>query len=378
MAVVGSSAAGLFAARLLAANGLPVRIFEGADRLDPDARTLIVTSRMRDMLGPLEGASVVNEIRRFELFADGRVATVALRRPDLVVERAKLIGGLAEQAQVAGARMLLGRRFVNLDADGQGLVLERAAGGGTQTAQADIVIGADGAASRVARVAGWPQQTTVPLLQATVRWPRNVAPDTVRVWFVPDDTPYFFWLIPESPERGVLGLIGERGARVHRCLERFLDKQALDPIALQAARIPLYTGWVPVHRRVGQSDVYLVGDAGGHVKVTTLGGVVAGFRGALGVAELILNGGSSRELRSLRRELDRHLLIRRVLHGFTQADYSRLLDLLNAPARQLLGVYSRDGADKILLRVCLTQPRLLLLSVRGLITKGSFPPRSGA
>lgn len=377
VAIVGGSAAGFFLARLFAENRLPVRVFEGATELNPEARTLIVTSRMRDILGPLEGASVVNEIRQFELFTDGRAATVALRRPDLVVERSTLIKGLAERAGAAGARIVFGQRFVDLAPNGAQLSIttERTQGGATEKALADVVIGADGAASRVARVAGWPRQATVPLLQATVKWPPHIPPDRVRVWFVPDETPYFFWLIPESPTRGVVGLIGERGSRIRASLERFLEKQALDPIELQAARIPLYTGWVPVHKCIGGGDVYLVGDAGAHVKVTTVGGVVTGFRGALGVAETILNRGSSRELRRLRRELDRHLLIRRVLHGFTQADYSRLVDLLNAPTRQLLSVYTRDDADKILLRLCLHQPRFLLLAIRGLITKRLFPSR---
>lgn len=373
IAIVGGSAAGLFAAHRIAEQGLPVRVFEGAPALSPEDRTLIVTSRMRDILGPLEGSAVVNEIRQFELFTDGRSATVALQRPDLIVERSTLIKELAGRASAAGAQVHLGRRFMDVAPDGDRLALsiERTPGGG-ETVHADVVIGADGVASRVARSAGWPKQPTVPLLQAIVKWPSNVPSDCVRVWFVPDDTPYFFWLIPESPTRGVLGLIGEDGSQVHGVLERFLEKQALDPIELQAARVPLYTGWVPIHKRLGKGDVYLVGDAGAHVKVTTVGGLVTGFRGAVGVADAVLNGGANGEIRRLRRELDRHLLIRRVLHGFTQADYSLLIDLLDTPARNLLGRYTRDDANQMLLRLCVRQPRLLLLAIRSLLTKGSF------
>jgi flavin-dependent dehydrogenase len=195
-------------------------------------------------------------------------------------------------------------------------------------------------------------------------------PDTARVWFVPQDTPYFYWLIPESPTRGALGLIGETGTETRKLLEQFLEKRKLDPIEFQGARIPVYTGWVPVKRQVGEGSVYLVGDAAAQVKVTTVGGIVTGFRGAIGVAEDILNGGSSRELRTLRRELDLHLLLRRSLHDFQQADYSRLVDLLNAPALQSLSEYSRDEAWRILWRICLRQPRLLLLGLRGLLTRG--------
>ena len=47
--------------------------------------------------------------------------------------------------------------------------------------------------------AGWAPLETIPLLQAIVPLPKDMAADTVRVWFVPQDTPYFYWLIPESP-----------------------------------------------------------------------------------------------------------------------------------------------------------------------------------
>ena len=102
-------------------------------------------------------------------------------------------------------------------------------------------------------------------------------PDTVRVWFIPDDTPYFYWLIPESADRGALGLIGVDGQETRRCLERFMEKRHFTPLSFQGARIPVYNGWVPVERKLGAGSVYLVGDAAGQVKVSTVGGVVTGF-----------------------------------------------------------------------------------------------------
>jgi len=183
---------------------------------------------------------------------------------------------------------------------------------------AESVVGADGASSRVARIAGWPPIETVPLVQAIVRLPKDHPPDTTRVWFVPDDTPYFYWLIPESSERGALGIIGEQGRDTKRCLASFLEKRHLEPLEWQGARIPVYRGWVPVRRRVGKGEVYLVGDAAAQVKVSTVGGIVTGLRGALGVGQSILQKGGRKELTALRRELGTHWLIRRALHHFQQ------------------------------------------------------------
>jgi flavin-dependent dehydrogenase len=374
--VIGGSAAGLFAASLLARRGAGVRVFERIETLEPAARTLIVTHRMRELLGRAAEGSIVNEIRRFELFTDGRAATIALDHPDLIIERRALIQNLAAEAQRAGATLELGRRFQAMHANGKGpheqaltVEVERCADGSREEVHADAIIGGDGAASRVARAAGWAPLETVPLMQAIVPLPKDMAPDTVRVWFVPQDTPYFYWLIPESATRGALGVIGESGAETRHHFERFLEKRKLDPIEFQGARIPVYKRWIPVRRKMGGGSVYLVGDAAAQVKVSTVGGIVTGFRGALGVAEAILNGGSSRELRTLRRELDFHLLLRRSLHHFEQSDYSHLVDLLNDPAKKSLGEYSRDEAWKMLWRVCVRQPRLVLLGLRGLLMR---------
>ncbi len=366
----------MFTASLLARAGRAVRIFERAESLDPAHRTLIVTHRMRELLGPVAERAVVNEIRRFELFTDGRSATVPLDRPDLIVERAHLIRELAQDAEAHGAHIEFGKRFASLQPDKRGIELafEGSDRSARESVSVDAVVGADGAQSAVAQAAGWARQPTVPLIQAVVKLPAGMPADTVRVWFIPDDTPYFYWLIPESADRGVLGLIGVDGQETRRCLDLFLEKRHFTPLAFQGARIPVYNGWVPVERKLGQGTVYLVGDAAGQVKVSTVGGVVTGFRGALGVSQAILNGGRSRELRALRRELDLHLLIRRSIHRFQQNDYSRLVDWMNDAMRSSLSRVTRDEAARVLWHICRTQPRLLLVGLRGLLNRTSLVP----
>jgi flavin-dependent dehydrogenase len=365
--VVGGSAAGLYTAAALARGGRKVRVLESKQGFDPAPRTLIVTDHFRNQLGTPAAASIVNEIRRFELFTDGRSAQVSLSRPDLVIERSRLISALAEDAQQAGAQLSFETRFLGLGPNSAGLRLEVEAAGRREELHADSVVGADGATSRVARTAGWPPVETVPLVQAIVKLPKDCPADTTRVWFVPDDTPYFYWLIPESNQRAALGIIGEDGRDTSRCIARFLEKKGMEPLHWQGARIPVYRKWIPVRRRVGNGEVFLVGDAAGQVKVTTVGGIVTGFRGAQGVAEAILRNGHGGELRRLRRELGTHWLIRRALHRFQQRDYSQLVDLLNLSTRESLGEINRDESTRLLWNVILRQPRLVLLGLRGLL-----------
>lgn len=365
--VVGGSAAGLYTAAKVAQGGKPVRVLESKRGLEPAPRTLIVTDHFRNQLGASANESVLNEIRRFELFTDGRSAQVALSKPDLIIERAKLIPAVAREAQQAGAKISFDTRFLGLSPNANGVQIQIESGGRREELHAKNVVGADGAASRVARTAGWAPIDTVPLVQTIVRLPKDCPVDTTRVWFVPDDTPYFYWLIPESAERGALGVIGEDGRDTARCLARFLEKKGMEPLEWQGARIPVYKRWVPVKKRLGKGSVYLVGDAAAQVKVSTVGGIVTGFRGAQAVAESILQGRQGKELLNLRRELSTHWLLRRTMHNFQQKDYSRLVDLLNAGTRETLSEITRDESARLLWNVLRRQPQLVLLGLRGLL-----------
>src|ERR1700730_15642707 len=365
--VVGGSAAGFYTAAKVAHGGKHVRVLESKRSFEPVARTLIVTDHCRSQLGASANESVLNEIRRFELFTDGRSAQVALAKPDLIIERAKLIPALARASRESGAEISYDTRFLGLSPDANGVQVQVESGGRREELHAKNVVGADGAASRVARTAGWAPIDTVPLVQAIVRLPKDCPVDTTRVWFVPDDTPYFYWLIPESAERGALGVIGEDGRDTARCLERFLEKKGMEPLEWQGARIPVYKRWVPMKKRLGKGDVYLVGDAAAQVKVSTVGGIVTGFRGAQGVAQSILRKGNGDELLALRRELSTHWLLRRTMHHFQQEHYSRLVDLLNAATRETLSEVTRDESTRLLWNVLGPQPQLVLLGLRGLL-----------
>jgi flavin-dependent dehydrogenase len=364
--VVGGSAAGLYTAACVAQGGRAVRVLESKPTLEPAPRTLIVTDHFRRQVNGAAGASILNEIKRFELFTNGRSAVVSLKQPDLIIERSRLIRALAKEAQQAGAQFEYDTRFLGLSPNNNGLHVQVDRAGRREELYAESVVGADGATSRVARASGWPPVETVPLVQAVVKLPKDCPVDTTRVWFVPDDTPYFYWLIPESAERAALGVIGEQGRDTKRCFDRFLEKKGFEPLEWQGARIPVYRRWVNVQRTVGNSEVYLVGDAAAQVKVSTIGGIVTGFRGARGVADAILQRGRS-ELRALRRELETHWLVRRTLHHFQQEDYCKLVDMLSDSTRESLGEINRDESTRLLWNVVRRQPKLALLGLRGLL-----------
>ena len=188
--------------------------------------------------------------------------------------------------------------------------------------------------------------------------------DTSRVWFLPEDTPYFYWLIPHSSTEGVLGLIAEDMQRGRRALEHFMKRKGLEPSSFQSAPTPVYRRWVDFHRRFGNSDVYLVGDAAGHVKSSTVGGVVTGIRGALSVVDHILGIRKQQNRSYLRRELELHGMIRKSLNKFNQNDYVELFDHLKPSTLRILSNFNRDESLKLIFHLCLRRPKLLLTGLR--------------
>jgi flavin-dependent dehydrogenase len=360
--IVGGSAAGLFAAYLLAREGKRVRLFDANDVQHTASRTLITTSRLTEVLGFFPQEAVVNEINEIEIFSRQRSVTIPMRQADLVVERAAIVRLLAQKALQAGVEICGGCKFLNLD-PGEGgvtVTIHDTHRDRVEKFKTTTLIGADGTFSRVARIADRNGHETTPILQAIVKLPSGARTKTTQVWFEPEDTPYFYWLIPESQKQAAVGFIAEEGNSAKRKLAQFLSRRGLEPVEMQAARIPAYTHTTRPWRRMSGADVYLVGDAASQVKVTTVGGLVTGLRGAKAAAgAILLRRDYLKELRPLRGELSLHLLIRTILNRFYSADYDRLLDLLNEKTIRLLGFYNRDQAARMLFRVLLAQPRLL-------------------
>jgi flavin-dependent dehydrogenase len=368
--IIGASAAGLYAAYLLAKEGVPVQIYEESETLGPPARTLIVTNQIVPVLGFVPAEAIVNRIDRIALFSPHAAAQVSLAQPDLIIEREKLIRLLAERARQVGVDIVLGQRLLGFYSDGDGLILRlldlRA--DRLREVGAHTLLGADGVASQVAGTIHRDGYPSVSILQAKVALPPGTDGHTVQVWFDRADTRFFYWLIPESDQSAAVGLIAENQAEARARLKGFLTAHRLEAVGYQAALVPTHKFNAQPRARVGRADVLLVGDAAGQVKTTTVGGVVTGLRGARAAANALLRHiDYAGELHGLKRELNLHLVLRKVLDRFDNADYDDLLRLLNRQAKGILGARTRDEMARAFWRLALAQPQLLVLAVRTLV-----------
>ena len=372
--IIGGSVAGLFTAYLLAQNGATVHLFDANDVMHVHPRTLIATAQLEEVLGFFPAGAIVNQVRTIELMSAGRQIKVDLPRPDLVVERSAMIRILAQKAVDAGVKLWSGHKFLGFEPSSNGLRLRVQDKHIKRTVEftTQNLVGADGAFSQVANAAQMNGLARVALLQAIVEPPDGCDAANVQVWFEPRRTPYFFWFIPEGKNRAAVGFIAEDSTTAKAKLREFLQEKNFRPLQIQAAWIPLFaTGHRP-WKQISGCDIYLVGDAAGHVKVTTVGGLVTGLWGARAAAEAIHSKTDyQKTLRSLERELFLHGMIRRALNRFSPRDYDKLLHTVNDATAMLLGRYTRDELTKMAAKLLLAQPRLL-----GFLTHILLPGRA--
>lgn len=357
--IVGASIAGLFAAWRLASAGQKVVIYERDGELAAP-RTLIVTSDLRRWWPDFPSEGIRHRIAGFDLRAGSVRRVIPLREPDWIIERAEVRAWLEQLARRAGAEIQHGWAFVRRDGDS---LIFRGPNGEEHREEGGVLLAADGARSSIARAFGLPAPSRLLALQARVRLPMWAHPEHAIVWWVPENTPYFYWLIPESPRFGVVGLVAEPGQPIWAWLDGFLDRLGLEPLAYQGGQVAAYRPGMPFQVQREGRTIFLVGDAGGQVKVTTVGGTVTGLWGAAAVAETLIHGKGNRA-RELATELLAHWLVRRILHRFSLEDYERLLFHLNRKATSWLGAVPRDRLAPSLARLLLAQPAWAWLALR--------------
>ncbi len=302
VAIVGASISGLYLAWRLSPFK-EVKVFEAGGGPEVSRRLIVTSSFFRYWKAPLP--PVLNEVRAYRFVTYQGEAFLPLREPDLVIERRDLIRILLSCLHLKGVGLLEGWAFKGFE--GQALLFHTPRGEGA--IEADWVIGADGALSRVRTAAGG-LLPYVYLVQAKVTLKECWEAQTSIIWLYPDLTPYFLWLFPDSPKTAVLGLIASDPFHAHRALKEMLMREGLEPLGYE-------DGWVSLFEPRFQPErgkVLLIGDAAGQVKVTTVGGTVSGLRGALACERALLKGRSyKRELLPLWLELFSHYWLRKWL-----------------------------------------------------------------
>jgi len=232
----------------------------------------------------LSRALIQTELRAAALHApDGSVARVRRATPDsYVVDRDPFDRYLAARAAEAGAEVVTGARARTVARERGRMRVDVDRRGSRMVFDAALVVDAEGANPVLPPQLGLsPRRALVHGLQYEVEDAAMEAEDAPELYFGRDVAPGFFaWLMPIGGARGRLGLAVDPRVTDRPpvfFLERLMTAHpAVAPRMARARVVRRLAGRIPIlgpRRPTWTDGMLVVGDAAGHVKATSGGGI---------------------------------------------------------------------------------------------------------
>lgn len=300
--VVGAGPAGCTAAGLIAAEGHRVLVVEEHGLVgEPVNCSGLVSPRTLDLAGTTTDI-ILNRIRGFCLHSPGgkRLSVTGNKDYALVIDRAAFDRQLAKKARESGAELLTWTRAAVKGRSSGGIELSLRSPGGRQVIKAPLVLGSDGANSRVARWLGLPRpQEMIRVFAAEVEL-ESPNPEKLDIFIGRELAPgWFGWVIPVDRKRARVGIgAGSGGGRPAALFKKLVEVR---PERFRGMKVERFTGGIiPIGAgpRIYGPNVMLVGDAACQTKPLSGGGIYLGLRGAeacAGAALEALAGGDFSE-----------------------------------------------------------------------------------
>jgi geranylgeranyl reductase family protein len=286
--VVGAGPSGLRTAARLARAGLDVRVHEKKACVGAGVVcTGIVGREVFDDFG-LDRGAVVAEMRTVRLVSPSGTELVYTHpRPfACVVDREKFDGGLAAEAEAAGATVACGAAVEDISVGPDGVeIAVRDAEGGVRRESAAVAVLATGVDFGLQKKLGLSApREFLKGAQVECSFP---GAGTTTLFFGRDVAPgAFAWSVPSGPGRARVGVLTHRDARA--CLRGLIERHLGGPGLREEGPVrsrPVAQGLLD---RTFGDRVLAVGEAAGQTKTTTGGGISYGLACADLAAEAIL------------------------------------------------------------------------------------------
>jgi len=284
--VVGAGPSGLFSALTAAKMGAEVVVCEEHEEvgLPSHCPGHISVGGLKRLGLRLPAKVVENEIRGAVFYSpSGHEFRVKLASPvTYVVDRAMFDKHLAQMAEKAGVKFLLGTMVESLTWD-KGFVSGVSLKGGEKLAS-KIVIDAEGCASTILKQIGlqtFDKSLVVNAVNCEADDIDNVEDDTVEVYLGQRYAPGLFaWIIPRRNDSAKVGL-ATRVGNSREYLEHFLNANPVARKKLMHGTVKnLSYHLIPLGGPISKTyrnGFLAVGDAASQVKPTTGGGVIMGL-----------------------------------------------------------------------------------------------------
>jgi len=285
--IVGAGPAGSYIAYELTSSGHDVAVFEekSASRLNVCCTGIISTECFQSLDPGTDG--ILTKVNSAKFFSpSGRCLRVQTENVQAyVVNRLLLDKALASKAQSQGAQYFFSSLVTDIIPGRDSIQAETLCFGAREIFSARAMVLANGFRPKLPRKLGLGRiKSFLVGAQAEIE-AKNV--DELEVYFGQEIAPGLFaWLVPTSTNKAYIGLLATSQAKLY--LQKFLNNLSGQgritsrEVEIEQKAIPGGT----LARSYGDR-VLVIGDAAGHVKPTTGGGIYFGHLGARIAAEVL-------------------------------------------------------------------------------------------
>jgi len=350
ISIIGGGPIGAYTAYLLAKSGRKVRIFEEHKVVGRPVQCAGIVSKNLFKVLDLDEKFVVNKVRGAKIYSPNNDFFEVKGKgvEGFILDREKFDKYLIKKAIKEGAELFLNHRF--LRNEGNKLIFEK------KEYKTDILIGADVPLSKVAKCNGMFNREFWFGLQARIKLEKDN--DFVELYMGDYCKNGYGWVIPENNKICRVGIMTteiNNGEIFNNFLSKF-NKKIIDR---QSGLIPIYDS----ENKIQKKNVYLIGDAAGHVKATTGGGLVFGINSAKILVDCILNNKNYEKefKKKLERNMWMNLVIRKKLNKFDDNKYNELIRMLNKGKvkEYMCRRGDMDFPSRFFLGLLFREPRLL-------------------
>jgi flavin-dependent dehydrogenase len=371
--VVGASFAGLSFASLAATLGMRVLVLERDSKVGGIVRTTgVLFSDVLDVLD-VPARFLINSVRRISIQPPNHVpleissAAYRFYMADVI----GMLGWLAEQAQEHGATIQCDTMFLDATHNQDGRmsvdVGKLSAPGELRTLTTNILLGADGTRSRVARSMGLALNTR---FLAGAEWLlEGISLDRETFYLIMNHElapGYCLWLAPHG-EIAAMGVAGHPRTfnpttslrKAQELFQNVVDMGQAHVVERKAGVIPTGGRLKHVYRHDARGHALLLGDAAGLCGAATGGGIypalISGRLAAHAVANEVMNGNDG----AIKAYLHTILHAGQLDHYLRIEDWLRLaLDNMKSDAdiSMLYGLFASPEGHKILQSALLETP----------------------
>ena len=327
IAIVGAGPIGLFIASHLAKRGYDVVVFEEhSDIGNPSHCSGLFSTHIFEITGDMPR---LHAAKRAEIVSpSGKVLKIGDRKiHGYVVDRVEFDRAMGRKAIRNGVEIHLKERVRRLNYPE--IVTSRG------RYRAKLVIGADGINSVVRKAMNVRTPKILGAAQVIAKTDYEDK-EEVRIFVGNHIAPGFFaWSIPLFSGFSKVGLGSYGNSWLY--LKRLLKKMNLEPVSISGGGIPM-----GVVEKTYSRGMLIVGDAAGHVKATSGGGVYPGLRAslcAIKAAEKAMESGDFSEnslkdyelcwKKDIGKELNNAVRIHRFYRKITDEEFDKLIDELS-------------------------------------------------